>query len=88
MRKFPPRTTLLLLCITILLGSSGIFAEDATNIPDPNDRFSCTKIPTIVDGLEYDKTLKCETKDAICYIMEGFAMSCVPKLPFPKIEEN
>lgn len=56
--------------------------------PDANDRFQCIKIPTMVDGLEYDKTLKCETKDAICYIMEGFAMSCVPKLllPLPEIK--
>jgi hypothetical protein len=56
-------------------------------LPDPNDSFICTKIKTFVDGVEYDQTMKCETRDAICYVMEGFAMSCVPKIPPDSVQK-
>ncbi|MCC5813418.1 MAG: hypothetical protein JJT78_01560 [Leptospira sp.] len=70
----------------IFLTSGSLKAQSSPQFPspDPQDRFQCTKIPTQVDGIDYDKTLKCETRDAICYIIEGFAMSCVPKfIPQP-----
>jgi len=69
------------LAFLILIFLSPCYAEENFPVPDPQDRFQCTKIPTQVDGVEYDKSLKCETKDAICYVIEGFAMSCVPKFP-------
>jgi hypothetical protein len=73
---------------TLLISFSNVIADEKANSPDPNDRFICTKISTFVDGLEYDKTLKCETKDAICYIMEGFSMSCVPKFIEPQLDNT
>ncbi|WCL49331.1 hypothetical protein [Leptospira sp. GIMC2001] len=61
--------------------------ESIKNSPDSRDRFVCIKIATTVDGQEYDKTLKCETNDAICYVMEGFSFSCIPKIK-NSIEQN
>ena len=72
------------LIFTLIFMNFAILAQDnSQSSPIPNlgsDTFICTSIPTVVNGQEYDKTLKCETKDAICYVMEGFAMSCVPKI--------
>ena len=43
------------------------------------DKMQCYSIPTEIDNLEYQKSVKCITKDAICYIIQGFAMSCIPR---------
>lgn len=78
------QVAILIFCTGAILFQFEIRAQEAqSNLPEKDvipDRFVCVSIPTIVNGQEYDKTLKCETKDAICYVMEGFAMSCIPKL--------
>jgi hypothetical protein len=43
------------------------------------DKIQCFSIPTEIDALDYQKSVKCITKDAICYIIQGFAMSCIPR---------
>ncbi|MDF3820711.1 hypothetical protein P3G55_12410 [Leptospira sp. 96542] len=43
------------------------------------DKLACYSIPTEIDGLEYQKSLKCISKDSICYLIQGFAMSCIPR---------
>lgn len=52
--------------------------------PDPKkwisqDKMVCYYIPTEIEGLEYQKSIKCLSKDSICYIIEGFSMSCIPR---------
>jgi hypothetical protein len=78
------RVGFLIFCFGSILIQSKLNAQESQpNAPDQgaiSDKFVCSSIPTIVNGQEYDKTLKCETKDAICYVMEGFAMSCIPKI--------
>jgi hypothetical protein len=70
--------------ISIFSLNTSIYSQDSSQqTTNPNlaqDKFYCVSIPTVVNGQEYDKTLKCETNDAICYVMEGFAMSCVSKI--------
>lgn len=76
-----------LFLVTILALTTSISSQEASQEnPNPNlsqDKFYCVSIPTVVNGQEYDKTLRCETNDAICYVMEGFAMSCVQKIKNP-----
>lgn len=43
------------------------------------DKMECYSITTEIDNLEYQKSVKCITKDAVCYIIQGFAMSCIPR---------
>jgi hypothetical protein len=43
------------------------------------DKMECYSIATEIDNLEYQKSVKCITKDAVCYIIQGFAMSCIPR---------
>jgi tetrahydromethanopterin S-methyltransferase subunit H len=78
------QVAILIFCTGFIIIQSKLNAQDTqSNNPEQvglPDRFVCVSIPTIVNGQEYDKTLKCETKDAICYVMEGFAMSCIPKI--------
>lgn len=84
-----PTAVFLIGLVMLLTGSLMAQSPSPFPDPDPQDRFQCTKIPTQVDGIDYDKTLKCETRDAICYIIEGFAMSCVPKfIPQPNEDSN
>lgn len=45
------------------------------------DKMVCSYIPTEIEGLEYQKSIKCLSKDSICYIIEGFSMSCIPRPP-------
>lgn len=43
------------------------------------DKMECYSIATEIDGQEYQKSLKCISQDSICYIIQGFAMSCIPR---------
>ncbi|GBF51483.1 hypothetical protein LPTSP4_30210 [Leptospira ryugenii] len=63
------------LCVT------SVFAQDTINSKEliSDDKMECYSIPTEIDRLEYQKSLKCVSKDAICFIVEGFAMSCIPR---------
>jgi len=45
------------------------------------DKMVCVSIPTEIDGVEVQKSLKCLSKDAVCLIVEGFAMSCFSRPP-------
>ncbi|MDZ4725002.1 MAG: hypothetical protein SH817_02510 [Leptospira sp.] len=60
------------------------FSLNAQENPSPKelisqDKMECYSIPTEIDNLDYQKSVKCITKDAICYIIQGFAMSCIPR---------
>ncbi|WP_242935269.1 hypothetical protein [Leptospira kobayashii] len=47
--------------------------------PINQDKMECYSIPTEIDGLEFEKSLKCITKDSICYVLRGVGISCVPR---------
>ncbi|TGN17095.1 hypothetical protein EHS15_18115 [Leptospira idonii] len=61
--------------------SGTVFAQET---PTPQetfiqDKMECHSIPTEIDGLEFEKSLKCITKDSICYVIRGVGLSCVPR---------
>lgn len=60
---------------------TSVFAQESKSPTQifTEDKMECYSIPTEIDGLEYSKAIKCISKDSICYIIQGFAMSCVPR---------
>ncbi|TGL86766.1 hypothetical protein EHQ68_15865 [Leptospira congkakensis] len=64
----------------LLLSLTALMAQEKT--PQElfvEDKLECYSIATDIDGQEYQKSLKCISKDSICYIIQGFAMSCIPR---------
>ncbi|PJZ69858.1 hypothetical protein CH373_10745 [Leptospira perolatii] len=45
----------------------------------PKEKMICEKMDLQIDGSIYNDAFYCETKDAVCYMIEGFSMSCVRK---------
>ncbi|TGL60344.1 hypothetical protein EHQ58_07565 [Leptospira ognonensis] len=72
-----------LIFFSFLLNSVFLFAQAPENPSAKDiisqDKMQCYSIPTEIDSLEYQKSVKCVTKDAICFIIQGFAMSCIPR---------
>ncbi|EPG74176.1 hypothetical protein LEP1GSC058_2935 [Leptospira fainei serovar Hurstbridge str. BUT 6] len=78
------KKSLLFILSFYLYGSYfGILAQDTSNptlpVAAPRDKMVCKQIDLEITGTSYNDGLRCETKDAICYMIEGFAMSCFPK---------
>ncbi|EQA46232.1 hypothetical protein LEP1GSC050_2913 [Leptospira broomii serovar Hurstbridge str. 5399] len=77
------KKSLLFILSFYLYGSYfGILAQETSNptpATPPRDKMVCTRIDLEIIGTSYNEGLRCETKDAICYMIEGFAMSCFPK---------
>ncbi|PJZ47054.1 hypothetical protein [Leptospira brenneri] len=65
----------LLLSLTTLMAQEDKTAQEQF----VEDKMECHSIAMEIDGLEYQKTIKCISKDSICYIIQGFAMSCIPR---------
>ncbi|MCW7468962.1 hypothetical protein [Leptospira kanakyensis] len=64
----------------LLLSLTALMAQEKT--PQElfvEDKLECYSLATEIDGQEYQKSLKCISKDSICYIIQGFAMSCIPR---------
>lgn len=66
---------LLLLSLTALMAQEEKTAQERF----VEDKMECYSIATEIDGQEYQKSLKCISQDSICYIIQGFAMSCIPR---------
>ncbi|MCU0823115.1 MAG: hypothetical protein MUF77_00550 [Leptospira sp.] len=64
-----------------ILSHHSVFAQENKSPKElfVEDKLECFSIPTEIDGLEYNKSIKCISKDSICYIIQGFAMSCIPR---------
>lgn len=65
----------------LLLSLSTLWSQE-TKSPQQlfmEDKMECYSIATEIDGQEYQKSLKCISQDSICYIIQGFAMSCIPR---------
>ncbi|TGL39143.1 hypothetical protein [Leptospira perdikensis] len=67
--------TFLLLSLTTLMAQE----EKTPQELFVEDKLECYSIATDIDGQEHQKSLKCISKDSICYIIQGFAMSCIPR---------
>ncbi|TGK01276.1 hypothetical protein EHQ53_08785 [Leptospira langatensis] len=72
------KTILLTLCLT-LGGAASILAQDNTQNVNAKEKMACERIELDIKNVTYNDALRCETKDAICYMIEGFSMSCIPK---------
>ncbi|WP_411824395.1 hypothetical protein [Leptospira sp. 'Mane'] len=78
-----PNRFLIFLCL-LVAGFSLSESLNAQETPTPKelivrDKMECYSIPTEIDGIEFEKSLKCVTKDSICYVLRGVGMSCVPR---------
>ncbi|TGM55938.1 hypothetical protein EHQ91_13700 [Leptospira biflexa] len=65
----------------LLLSLSTIVAQESKTPQElfKEDKMECYSIATEIDGQEYQQSLKCISQDSICYIIQGFAMSCIPR---------
>jgi len=67
----------------LLIFTCSLFAQNLENPSAKDivsqDKMECYSIPTEIDSQEYQKSVKCISKDAICFIIQGFAMSCIPR---------
>ncbi|MCG6140198.1 hypothetical protein EHR01_13805 [Leptospira mtsangambouensis] len=65
----------------LLLSLSTLVAQEEKTAQElfVEDKMECYSIAMEIDGQEYQKSLKCISKDSLCYIIQGFAMSCIPR---------
>ncbi|TGL63438.1 hypothetical protein [Leptospira sarikeiensis] len=68
-----------LFTIFLFTASGILFAQDTTNSTSTREKMVCERMDLQIQGTTYNDALRCETKDAICYMIEGFSMSCLPK---------
>lgn len=66
--------------ILVLGFGFSLFGQDTSSgQAAPKEKMVCDKIDLVIQGTTYNDALRCEAKDAICYMIEGFSMSCFPK---------
>lgn len=65
----------------LLLSLTAVVAQEEKTAQERfvEDKMECYSIATEIDGQEFQKSLKCISQDSICYIIQGFAMSCIPR---------
>ncbi|TGK07537.1 hypothetical protein EHO59_05390 [Leptospira semungkisensis] len=69
---------ILTLCI-LSGGAASIIGQDSSQTSTTKEKMACERIELDIKNVTYNDALRCETKDAICYMIEGFSMSCIPK---------
>ncbi len=67
------------ICLFISGAGSFLFGQETTQTSSAKEKMVCEKIDLQIQTSTYNDALRCETKDAICYMIEGFSMSCIPK---------
>ncbi|PJZ78507.1 hypothetical protein [Leptospira neocaledonica] len=68
-----------LLFITCFLFTLGLLGQDTSTQTSTKEKMVCERMDLEIQSTTYNDALRCETKDAICYMIEGFSMSCFPK---------
>ncbi|EPG65681.1 hypothetical protein [Leptospira wolffii] len=65
--------------LALVYGFSLLGQDTSQSQSSPKEKMVCDKIDLVIQGTTYNDALRCEAKDAICYMIEGFSMSCFPK---------
>ncbi|PJZ51174.1 hypothetical protein [Leptospira saintgironsiae] len=61
------------------LFAGGLLGQDTSIQTSTREKMVCERMDLEIQSATYNDALRCETKDAICYMIEGFSMSCFPK---------
>ncbi|MEI1277840.1 hypothetical protein V6Z05_05890 [Leptospira venezuelensis] len=67
-----------LFAICFLVAGS-LLGQDTSTQTSTREKMVCERMDLEIQSTTYNDALRCETKDAICYMIEGFSMSCFPK---------
>ncbi|TGN03490.1 hypothetical protein [Leptospira dzoumogneensis] len=67
------------LFIICFLFAGVLFGQDTNTQTSTREKMVCERMDLEIQSTTYNDALRCETKDAICYMIEGFSMSCFPK---------
>ncbi|PJZ27510.1 hypothetical protein CH352_17035 [Leptospira hartskeerlii] len=68
-----------LLFTICFLFAGGLLGQDTSTQTSTREKMVCERMDLEIQSATYNDALRCETKDAICYMIEGFSMSCFPK---------
>ncbi|TGK40426.1 hypothetical protein [Leptospira andrefontaineae] len=61
------------------LFAGSLLGQDTSTQTSTKEKMVCERMDLEIQSTTYNDALRCETKDAICYMIEGFSMSCFPK---------
>ncbi|TGK08549.1 hypothetical protein EHO58_06575 [Leptospira selangorensis] len=61
------------------LFAGSLLGQDTSTQTSTREKMVCERMDLEIQSTTYNDALRCETKDAICYMIEGFSMSCFPK---------
>lgn len=70
------KTVLFTICFLFV---RGLLGQDTSAQTSTREKMVCERMDLEIQSATYNDALRCETKDAICYMIEGFSMSCFPK---------
>ncbi|EMK00532.1 hypothetical protein [Leptospira sp. B5-022] len=65
--------------VICFLFAQGLLGQDTNTQTSTKEKMVCERMDLEIQSTTYNDALRCETKDAVCYMIEGFSMSCFPK---------